>query len=83
MNKNGDYKKRLFEEYDQLLERYTNLTLFLRGNTKLKAIDFTLMYEQKEIMEKYLKILKRRIENLEDLQKYRKIILHHTGIIKN
>nr|DAQ87242.1 MAG TPA: hypothetical protein [Caudoviricetes sp.]DAY29634.1 MAG TPA: hypothetical protein [Caudoviricetes sp.] len=83
MNKNGDYKKRLFEEYDQLLERYTNLSLFLRGNTKLKAIDFTLMYEQKEIMEKYLKILKRRIENLEDLQKYRKIILHHTGIIKN
>ena len=65
MNKN--YKKRLFEEYDQLLERYTNLSLFLRGNTKLKAIDFTLMYEQKEIMEKYLKILKRRIENLEDL----------------
>lgn len=83
MNKDGDYKKRLFEEYDQLIERYTNLSLFLRGNTKLKAIDFTLMYEQKEIMEKYLKILKRRIENLEDLQKYRKIILHHTGIIKN
>lgn len=82
MNKNGDCKKRLFEEYDQLLERYTNLSLFLRGNTKLKAIDFTLMYEQKEIMEKYLKILKRRIENLEDLQKYRKIILHHTGLIK-
>ena len=77
-----NYKKRLFEEYDQLLERYTNLSLFLRGNTKLKAIDFTLMYEQKEIMEKYLKILKRRIENLEDLQKYRKIILHHTGLIK-
>lgn len=83
MNKDGDYKKRLFEEYDQLIERYTNLSLFLRGNTKLKAIDFTLMYEQKEIMEKYLKILKRRIENLEDLQKYRKIILHYTGIIKN
>ena len=82
MNKNGDYKKRLFEEYDQLLERYTNLSLFLRGNTKLKAIDFTIMYEQKEIMEKYLKILKRRIENIEDLQKHRKIILHHTGIIK-
>ena len=82
MNKNGDYNKRLFEEYDQLLERYTNLSLFLRGNTKLKAIDFTLMYEQKEIMEKYLKILKRRIENLEDLQKYRKIILPHTGLIK-
>ena len=80
MNKN--YKKRLFEEYDQLLERYTNLSLFLRGNTKLKAIDFTLMYEQKEIMEKYLKILKRRIEKLEDLQKNEKIILHHTGIIK-
>lgn len=78
-----NYKKRLCEEYDQLLERYTNLSLFLRGNTKLKAIDFTIMYEQKEIMEKYLKILKRRIENLEDLQKYRKIILHHAGIIKN
>ena len=63
MNKNGDYKKRLFEEYDQLLERYTNLSLFLRGNTKLKAIDFTLMYEQKEIMENYLEILERRLEN--------------------
>lgn len=85
MSKNGNngYRKRLLEEYKQLKERHTNLGLFLRGNTKLKAIDFTLMYEQKEIMEKYLKILKRRIENLEDLQKYRKIILHHTGIIKN
>ena len=82
MNKNGDYKKRLFEEYDQLLERYTNLSLFLRGNTKLKAIDFTLMHEQKEIMEKYLEILERRIEKLEDLQKNEKIILHHTGLIK-
>lgn len=85
MNKdrnNSGYRKRLLEEYNQLKERYTNLSLFLRGNTKLKAIDFTLMYEQKEIMEKYLKILKRRIENLEDLQKYRKIILHHTGLIK-
>lgn len=85
MNKDGNndgYIKRLIEEYKQLKERHTNLSLFLRGNTKLKAIDFTLMYEQKEIMEKYLKILKRRIENLEDLQKYRKIILHHTGLIK-
>lgn len=81
MNKNGDYKKRLFEEYDQLLERYTNLSLFLRGNTKLKAIDFTLMYEQKEIMEDYIKILERRIENLEDFKRYETIILHHTGTI--
>lgn len=85
MNKNekNGYRKRLLEEYDQLLERYTNLSLFLRGNTKLRAIDFTLMYEQKEIMENYIQILERRIEKLEDLQKYRKIILHHTGIIKN
>lgn len=81
MNKDGDYKKRLFEEYDQLIERYTNLSLFLRGNTKLKAIDFTLMYEQKEIMEDYIKILERRIENLEDFKRYETIILHHTGII--
>lgn len=69
MNKNEDYKKRLFEEYDQLIERYTNLRLFLIGDTKLRAIDFTLMCEQREIMEKYLRILERRIEKLEDLQK--------------
>lgn len=80
MNKN--YKKRLLEEYDQLLERYTNLNLFLRGNTKLKAIDFTLMHKQKEIMKKYIRILKRRIENLEDFKRYETIILHHAGIIK-
>lgn len=79
MNKN--YKKRLFEEYNQLKERYTNLRLFLIGDTKLRAIDFTLMCDQKEIMEKYLKILERRIEKLEDSQKNEKIILHHTGII--
>lgn len=79
-----NYKKRLCEEYDQLLERYTKLSLFLIGNTKLKAIDFTLMHKQKEIMKKYIKILKRRIENLEDLQKNcTKIVFHHTGIIKN
>ena len=86
MNKNGNnsgYRKRLLEEYNQLKERYTNLRLFLIGDTKLRAIDFTLMCEQKEIMEKYLKILERRIEKLEDSKKYRKIILHHTGIIKN
>ena len=84
MNKNGNngYRKRLLEEYNQLKERYTNLRLFLIGDTKLKAKDFTLMYEQKEIMENYIRILKRRIENIEDLQKNRKIILHHTGIIK-
>lgn len=41
------------------------------------------MCEQREIMEKYLRILERRIEKLEDLQKNEKIILHHTGIIKN
>lgn len=81
MNKN--YKKRLCEEYDQLLERYTKLSLFLRGNTKLKAIDFTLMHKQKEIMKEYIEILKRRIENLEDIKRYKTIILHHTGIIKN
>ena len=58
------------------------LRLFLIGDTKLKAIDFTLMYEQREIMEKYLKILERRIENLEDFKRYETIILHHTGLIK-
>lgn len=83
MNKNGDYKKRLFKEYNQLQIRYADLCLFLTGDTELKAKDFTLMYEQKEIMENYLEILKCRIENIEDLQKNRKIILHHTGIIKN
>lgn len=86
MNKNGNnsgYRKRLLEEYNQLKERYTNLRLFLIGDTKLRAIDFTLMCEQREIMEKYLRILERRIEKLEDLQKNEKIILHHTGIIKN
>ena len=84
MNKDGNndgYIKRLIEEYKQLKERHTNLGLFLIGNTKLRATDFTLMYEQSEIMEKYLKILERRIEKLEDLQKNEKIILHHTGII--
>ena len=83
MKKNGNsgYRKRLSEEYDQLLERYTKLSLFLRGNTKLKAIDFTLMHKQKEIMKEYIEILKRRIEKLEDSQKNEKIILHHTGII--
>ena len=83
MNKNGNngYRKRLLEEYNQLKERYTNLRLFLIGDTKLRAIDFTLMCEQREIMEKYLRILERRIEKLEDLQKNEKIILHHTGII--
>lgn len=82
-NENNGYRKRLSEEYDQLLERYTNLSSFLRGNTKLKAIDFTLMHKQKEIMKKYIEILKRRIENLEDFKRYETIILHHTGIIKN
>lgn len=84
MNKNRNnsgYRKRLLEEYNQLKERYTNLRLFLIGDTKLRAIDFTLMCEQREIMEKYLRILERRIEKLEDLQKNEKIILHHTGII--
>lgn len=86
MNKNRNnsgYRKRLLEEYNQLKERYIDLRLFLIGNTKLRAIDFTLMCEQKEIMEKYLKILERRIEKLEDSQKNEKIILHHTGLIKN
>lgn len=72
MNKNRNnsgYRKRLLEEYKQLTERYNNLGLFLIGNTKLRATDFTLMYEQREIMEKYLEILERRIENIEDLQK--------------
>lgn len=85
MNKNRNnsgYRKRLLEEYNQLKERYTNLRLFLIGDTKLRAIDFTLMCEQREIMEKYLRILERRIEKLED-SKNEKIILHHTGIIKN
>lgn len=81
--KNENYRERLFEEYNQLKERYTNLRLFLIGDTKLRAIDFTLMCEQKEIMEKYLKILESRIEKLEDSQKNEKIILHHTGLIKN
>ena len=69
MNKNRNnsgYRKRLLEEYNQLKERYTNLRLFLIGDTKLRAIDFTLMCEQREIMEKYLRILERRIENLKD-----------------
>jgi hypothetical protein len=39
------------------------------------------MYEQKEIMEDYIKILERRIENLEDFKRYETIILHHTGTI--
>lgn len=85
MNKDGNnsgYRKRLLEEYNQLKERYTNLRLFLIGNTKLRAIDFTLMCEQREIMEKYIRILERRIEKLEDSQKNEKIILHHTGLIK-
>nr|DAS35728.1 MAG TPA: hypothetical protein [Caudoviricetes sp.] len=59
-----NYKNRLLEEYNQLKERYTNLRLFLIGDTKLKAIDFTLMCEQREIMEKYLRILERRIKNI-------------------
>ena len=82
-NENNGYRKRLLEEYNQLKERYTDLRLFLIGDTKLRAIDFTLMCEQREIMEKYLRILERRIEKLEDSQKNEKIILHHTGIIKN
>lgn len=83
MNKNEDYRKRLFEEYNQLKQRYANLCLFLAGDTKLKAADFVLMHEQKEIMEDYIKILERRIENLEDFKRYETIILHHTGLIKN
>lgn len=81
-NENSGYRKRLLKEYNQLKERYTNLRLFLIGNTKLRAIDFTLMCEQREIMEKYIRILERRIEKLEDSQKNEKIILHHTGLIK-
>lgn len=85
MNKNGNsgYRKRLYEEYNQLKERYRDLRLFLIGDTKLRATDFTLMYEQSEIMEKYLEILERRIENAKRFAKNRKIIWHHTGIIKN
>lgn len=67
MNKDGDYRKRLFEEYNQLKQRYADLCLFLTGETKLKAADFVLMYEQKEIMENYIEILERRIEKIEDL----------------
>nr|DAW69527.1 MAG TPA: hypothetical protein [Caudoviricetes sp.] len=58
------YKKRLFEEYNKLKQRYANLCLFLTGDTKLQATDFMLMYEQKEIMEDYIKILERRIKNI-------------------
>lgn len=68
MNKdenNSDYRKRLLEERNQLKERYSKLCLFLSGDTKLRAIDFALMYEQKEIMENYLEILERRLENTE------------------
>nr|DAI12692.1 MAG TPA: U2 snRNP component [Caudoviricetes sp.] len=85
MNKDrsNGYRKRLLEEYNQLKERYRDLRLFLIGDTKLRAIDFTLMCKQKEIMENYIQILERRIEKLEDSQKNEKIILHHTGIIKN
>ena len=88
MNKDGNnvgYRKRLLEEYNQLKERYTNLRLFLIGDTKLRAKDFMLLYEQKEIMEKYLDILeRRRVEkNAEELRRTEKIILHHTGLIKN
>lgn len=80
--KNENYRERLFEEYNQLKQRYANLCLFLTGDTKLQATDFMLMYEQKEIMEDYIKILERRIENLEDFKRYETIILHHTGLIK-
>lgn len=85
MNKNGNsgYRKRLYEEYNQLKQRYADLCLFLAGDTKIKAIDFALMHKQKEIMKEYIEILERRIEELEDSQKNEKIILHHTGIIKN
>lgn len=85
MNKdrnNSGYRKRLLEEYKQLKERHTNLGLFLIGNTKLRATDFTLMYEQNEIMEKYLEILERRIENAKRFAKNEKNILHHAGLIK-
>lgn len=68
MNKNKDYRKRLFEEYNQLKQRYANLCLFLTGDTKLQATDFMLMYEQKEIMENYIEILERRIERIEDFE---------------
>lgn len=86
MNKDrsNGYRKRLLEEYNQLKERYRDLRLFLIGDTKLRAIDFTLMCKQKEIMENYIQILERRIEKLEDLKKNcTKIVFHHTGIIKN
>ena len=83
MNKNGDYKKRLFKEYDQLQVRYADLCLFLTGDTELKAKDFTLMYEQKEIMENYIRILKRRMENLEDFKRYGKIVWYYKGKNKN
>ena len=62
---NSDYRKRLLEERNQLKERYSKLCLFLSGDTKLRAIDFALMHEQKEIMENYLEILERRLENTE------------------
>lgn len=62
---NSDYRKRLLEERNQLKERYSKLCLFLSGDTKLRAIDFALMYEQKKIMENYLEILERRLENTE------------------
>lgn len=68
MNKNEDYRKRLFEEYNQLKQRYANLCLFLTGDTKLQATNFMLMYEQKEIMENYIEILERRIERIEDFE---------------
>ena len=86
MNKNGNsgYRERLYEEYNQLKQRYANLCLFLAGDTKIKAIDFALMHKQKEIMKEYIEILERRIEELEDLKKScTKIVFHHTGIIKN
>lgn len=66
MNKdenNSGYRDRLLEEQNQLKERYSKLCLFLSGDTKLRAIEFALMYEQKEIMENYLEILERRLEN--------------------
>lgn len=63
-DENNDYRKRLYEEYNQLKQRYANLCLFLTGDMKLQATDFMLMYEQKEIMEDYIKILERRIKNI-------------------
>ena len=71
MNKNWNscYRKRLYEEYNQLKKRYDDLCLFLAGDTKIKAIDFALMHKQKEIMKEYIEILERRIEELEDLKK--------------